>query len=145
MARFRLGAVLRARLAQEDVAKGEVVRARQAAEQATELARRQGRRLRAQGVPVDGTGRAIAAGLIARHSLAVALAATEQLADEARVRTSEQIAALADAAKARRSVERLAERYAAARQQHELAADQRAIDELAITDRQRAAARGVAE
>ncbi|MEN3309205.1 MAG: flagellar protein FliJ, partial [Micromonosporaceae bacterium] len=119
MSRFRLGAVLRARLAQEDAAKSEVARARQDAAQAAEFARHQGRRLRARGVPVDGSARAIAAALAARHSLAIALAEADQLADEARDRTADQIAVLAEAAKARRSVERLAERYTAAGQLRE--------------------------
>jgi flagellar FliJ protein len=143
MTRFRLGAVLRARLAQEDVARSEVARAQQEAAQATELSRHQGRRLRARGVPVDGSGRAVAAALAARHSLAVALSEADQLADEARERTTDQLAALTEAAKARRGVERLAERYTAAGQLREQVADQRAIDELAVTDRQRAAARDV--
>jgi flagellar biosynthesis chaperone FliJ len=145
MTRFRLGAVLRARLAQEDVAKSETARARQEAAQATELARHQGRRLQAQGIPVNGPARAIVAALVARHSLAAALADADQVAAEAHERTAEQLAALAEAAKARRSVERLAERYTAAGQLREQAADQRAIDELAVTDRQRAAAREVGQ
>jgi flagellar protein FliJ len=138
---FRLGALLRARLAQEDAARVKVARAQRDADQVSELARRQGRRLAAKGVPIDGPARAAAAALVARQSLAADLAATGRLVEEAERRTAAERSALAEAAKARRGVERLAERYAAARQARERMADQRATDELAVTDRQRSQAR----
>jgi len=142
---FRLGAVLRARLAQEDVAKSHVARAQQDAAQAAELVHHRGRRLRAQRTPEDGSAAAVAAALAARQSLAAALSAAGQLAGEARGRTVDRMTELAAAAKARRSVEMLAERHAAARQHRERAADQRAIDELAVTARARAAARDMGQ
>ena len=53
------------------------------------------------------------------------------------------VAQLADAARRRRAVERLAERHKQAVQAHDQAVDQANIDELAVTSRARAAARGV--
>ena len=50
---------------------------------------------------------------------------------------------LADAAKRRRAIELMAERHAEAVRRHDIATDQASIDELAVTSRQRAAARGV--
>ncbi len=92
--RFRLGAVLRARLAQEDVAKTEVVRARRNAAEAAEAVQRQGHRLRSRGTPEDGPGRAVAAALSARQALAAALSAAEELAGQADEHTDARMAAL---------------------------------------------------
>jgi chromatin segregation and condensation protein Rec8/ScpA/Scc1 (kleisin family) len=65
------------------------------------------------------------------------------LVAEAEEQTTELVAELAEAAKRRRAVEMMAERHAEAVRVHDLAVDQRSVDELAVTSKQRAAARGV--
>jgi flagellar protein FliJ len=143
--RFRLDAVLRARQAQEDVAKGGVARARRDADAAAEHAGERGALLRSRGVPRDGTARAVVAALAARQSLAAALAAAEDTAEKADRRAAEGVDQLTRASTRRRSVERLMEQHEAARRQAELGAEQRDTDELATTEQQRVAAREVRE
>jgi len=140
--RFKLSAVLRARQAQEDAARAAVVRARGTIRAAQHEAGHRERELRAHGVPEGEVAKAVVAALLARRAMAadVALAqATVGRAEEAR---EECAAALTEAARRRRVVESLAERHAAARRARDLAADQAALDELAVTAAQRAAARG---
>jgi flagellar export protein FliJ len=133
MARFRLAPVLRARLAQEDVAKAEVVRARGRIQGAERLARRRARELDGSHVPTGVTAQATVAALVARQSLAATLAAAEHDVLVAEVQADERLAALAEAAKRRRVVERLGERHAAHERARAEAADQAAIDEIATT------------
>jgi flagellar protein FliJ len=139
---FRLAPVLRARQAQEDAAKGGLVRARASERDAQDLAKRASLDLVGAGAPTEGTARAIVAALVARQALAANLAAAEAKVVEAGDYTALQQQLLADAAKKRRAVERLAERHAEARKAHEMASDQKTIDELAVTNGQRASARG---
>ena len=139
---FRLAPVLRARQAQEDAAKGGLVRARSSERDAQDLAKRASLDLVGAQAPTEGTARAIVAALVARQALAANLAAAEAKVVEAGEITALQQQVLADAAKRRRAVERLAERHAEARKAHEMASDQKAIDELAVTNGQRASARG---
>jgi hypothetical protein len=83
------------------------------------------------------------AGMVARQSLAASLAAAHQLVADSTDIVAARNAELADAAKRRRAVEMLAERHAAAVKAADLAADQRTLDELAVTSRARNAARGL--
>ena len=133
MARFKLGAVLRARQVQEDVAKADVVRARGAARDARRTAQQREGVLLSTNLPTGVTARAVVAAVAARHALAADLAAARHGVAIADVRTDERLADLAEAAKRRRIVEKLGERHAAQQRASAEAADQRAIDEIAVT------------
>jgi flagellar export protein FliJ len=135
---IRLDAVLRARQAQEDAAKGEVFRFRRAAKHAASLASHRESVLNEAEVPTAGFARAVAAALGARQALAADLSMARQLVAEAEQETAERINNLAEKAKSRRAVEKLVERHAAEEQRLARAADQRVLDELAATGPQRA-------
>jgi flagellar biosynthesis chaperone FliJ len=141
--RSRLGAVLRARQAQEDAAKGEVLRARRASRAAHKLARQQEQHLDQDSLPDEGVARAIIAALAARQALAADLSAAKQAAIVADEETGERVGELGEAAKRRRAVERLLDRQLEEQRRSALAADQRVLDEIAGTGHQRAAALGV--
>jgi flagellar FliJ protein len=140
---FRLASVLRARQAQEDAARGEVLRARRGAAQAAETVETRDRTLTNHQMPGEDTARALVAALTARQAMAASLAIARQLADLAEVRVTERAEELTLAAQRRRTVEKLAERHAEERLRRDLAADQSALDELATTDAQRSAVREV--
>jgi flagellar protein FliJ len=140
---FRLASVLRARQAQEDAARGEVVRARQAAAEAAEAAATKDRDLANHQMPDEDSARALVAALTARQAMAASLAMARQLAGVAEARVAQQTEELTEAAKRRRTVEKLAERHAEQSRRHAQAADQSALDELAVTDSARSAAREV--
>ena len=95
---FRLSSLLRARQAQEDVARGAVSRSRSAHEAAHHAATVSEAALHATSAPPSGTAHAVVAAIAAQR---------------------------------RRVVERLAERHVAAAERSALAAEQRAIDEIA--------------
>jgi len=140
---FRLASVLRARQAQEDAARGEVVRARHAAAQAAETAAAKDRSLANHQMPNEDTARALVAALTARQAMAASLAMARQLAGIAEAQVVRETEELTEAAKRRRTVEKLAERHAEQHRRKVQAADQNALDELAITDSARSAAREV--
>jgi flagellar FliJ protein len=140
---FRLGPVLRARKAQEDVARGAVVQSRAELRDAAALVKRRQLELAGADAPTEGTARAMVASLVARQSLAASLSGAHQLVVDADDVTRERTAELTDAAKRRRAVELMSERHAELVRVHDLAVDQRSIDELAVTAKQRAAARGI--
>src|SRR2546421_5802322 len=140
---FRLAGVLRARQAQEDAARGEVLRARRGAAQAAEAVEARDRTLATHQVPDEDTARALVAALTARQAMAASLAIARQLAALAEARVAERSGELTAAAQRRRTVEKLAERHAAERRRDDLMADQSALDELATTDPQRSAVREV--
>jgi flagellar export protein FliJ len=140
---FRLGPVLRARKAQEDVARGAVVQSRAEVREAAALVKRRQLELTGGDAPSEGTARAMVASMVARQSLAAGLSAAHRMVAEADEQVAEKVAELADAAKRRRAVEMMAERHAEAVRGHDLAVDQRSIDELAVTAKARSAARGV--
>ncbi len=140
---FRLGPVLRARKAQEDVARGAVVQSRAEVRDAAAMVKRRQLELAGADAPTEGTARAMVASMVARQSLAATLSGAHQLVADTEEQTRERVAELADAAKRRRAVEAMAERHAEAVRQHDLAVDQANLDELAVTAKQRAAARGV--
>jgi flagellar FliJ protein len=141
--RFRLGPVLRARQAQEDLSRSAVIQARVEAVSATAMVKRRQLELAGADAPNEGTARAMVAGMVARQSLAAGLAAAHQLVADTEEIVAARNADLADAAKRRRAVELLAERHAEAVRAADLAADQRNLDELAVTSRARNAARGL--
>jgi flagellar export protein FliJ len=142
---FRLGPVLRARKAQEDVARGAVNQSRAEIREAEQLVRRRHLDLVGAEAPSEGTARAMVASLVARQSLAGALMNAQRMVGDAEEVNRERIAALADAAKRRRAVEMMAERHAAMVAANDLRVDQANIDELAVTTKARNAARGLEE
>jgi flagellar protein FliJ len=140
---FRLGPVLRARQAQEDAARGAVIRSRAEIREAQQLVKRRQLELAGADAPTEGTARAMVASMVARQSLAAGLSGAHRVAADAEEVTRERIAQLADAAKRRRAVEMMAERHAETVRRHDLASDQTDLDELAVTTKARNAARGV--
>jgi hypothetical protein len=140
---FRLGPVLRARKAQEDSARNAVIQSRAQIRDAQALAKRRALDLAGAEAPSEGTARAMVASMVARHSLAATLSGAHRMVAEAEEHSTEKIAELADAAKRRRAVERMAERHAETVRVTDLAVDQANIDELAVTQKARNAARGL--
>jgi flagellar FliJ protein len=140
---FRLGPVLRARKAQEDAARGEVIQSRRQIVEARQLVKRRQLDLAGADAPTEGTARAMVASMVARQSLAAGLSGAHRMVADAEEFTREKLAELADAAKRRRAVEMLAERHAETVRRHDLAADQASVDELAVTTKARNAARGI--
>jgi hypothetical protein len=140
---FRLGPVLRARTAQEDAARGAVVQSRKEIRDAEALVRRRRMDLTGADAPSEGSARAIVASLVARQSLAASLSGANQMVADAEELNREREAELADAAKRRRAIELMAERHVEAVRAHDLAVDQKNIEELTITSKARNAARGV--
>lgn len=133
--KFRLASVLRARRAQEDMAKGEVVRARAAAEAAVQRRAHSERALAVRGRPDSGTSRAYAAALSARQALAGELALAVRLADDADRAVRGKVDGLTEAAVRRRTMEKLADRHAEAVERADAEAGQQLIDEIASTRR----------
>jgi flagellar protein FliJ len=140
---FRLGPVLRARKAQEDAARGAVIQSRQEIRAAQALAKRRALDLAGADAPTEGTARAMVASMVARQSLAAGLSGAHGMVADAEDVTREKVAALADAAKRRRAVEMMAERHAETVRRHDIRIDQANLDELAVTQKARNAARGV--
>lgn len=140
---FRLKSVLRARQAQEDAARGEVLRARRAAADAADAAVKRGEVLAAHQAPSEDTARAVVAALTARQAMAAGLSAARALHRMAEEHVTVRAEELTEAAKRRRTVEKLAERHAERRRQREQQADQSALDEIGTTAHQRSAAREV--
>jgi len=137
--RFRLGSVLRARQAQEDAARGQVMRARRDATEAADAAVRRGEVLAAHQHPGEDTARAVVAALTARQAMAASLSAARQLHLLAEQHVTHRSEELTEAAKRRRTVEKLAERHAEQRRQRDQRADQSALDEMGSTGHQRKA------
>jgi flagellar protein FliJ len=133
--RFRLATVLRARQAQEKVAKAAVLRARAAAAAATERHAEQESALAARPTVDGGAATWYVAALAARQALAGEVSAAAGLAERTAEQLAEQTTELIDAAIRRRSMETLADRHAAAVQEAELAAGQRVLDEVATNRR----------
>ena len=140
---FRLGPVLRARKAQEDAARGAVIQSRQEIRETQALAKRRALDLAGADAPTEGTARAMVASMVARQSLAAGLSGAHRMVADAEELTREKVAALADAAKRRRAVEMMAERHAETVRRHDIKVDQANLDELAVTQKARNAARGV--
>ena len=142
---FRLSPVLRARKAQEDVARGAVNQSRAEIRDAQALVKRRHLDLVGAEAPTEGTARSIVASIVARQSLAASLMGAQRMVAEAEELERERMAVLADAAKRRRAVEMMAERHAEMVRANDLRKDQANLDELAMTSKARNAARGAAE
>ena len=127
---FRLSSVLRARKAQEDEAKAAVVRARTDAATAQSAVRARELDLDRRLVPGSATAAAFVATMSARQAVAGALAASIGLAQLADGTVRERIDELTDAAVQRRTIEKLQERHAAARQRAEESAEAKAVDDM---------------
>jgi flagellar biosynthesis chaperone FliJ len=130
MAAFKFAAVLRARHAQEDVAKAAVVRARAEASAAAVRVRAVERDLDGRAIPDASSAAAFIATMSARNALASALCAaigTRSHSDEG---VQQHIEDLTGAAVQRRTIEKLEERHTAARRRVEDAIDARAVDDL---------------
>jgi flagellar protein FliJ len=140
---FRLTPVLRARKAQEDAARGEMIQSRQEIREAQALVKRRQLDLVGQDAPTEGSARAMVAALVARQSLAAGVFGAQRMVNDAEEVEREKMAALTDAAKRRRAVEMLSERHADMVKAHDLRTDQANLDELAVTSKARNAARGV--
>jgi flagellar export protein FliJ len=141
---FRLGPVLRARKAQEDVARGAVNLSRAEIREAQSLVKRRQLDLVGSEAPTEGTARAMVASLVARQSLAAGLTGAQRMVGDAEAVERERLAVLADAAKRRRAVELMAERHTELLRAHDLRKEQATLDELSTTSTARNAARGVA-
>ncbi|WP_432978720.1 cell envelope biogenesis protein TolA [Dactylosporangium sp. CA-233914] len=131
---FRLGAVLRARKAQEDMAKAAVVRARVDAAEAEQRVSARRHDLQGRAVPSAATAAAYAATLTARQALAGELAAAVGLRQLADASVEERMNELTDAAVQRRTIEKLQERHDATRKRTEAAAQERAVDDLTTSN-----------
>lgn len=134
--RFRLAGVLRARKAQEDIAKGALARANAAT--ATAVARRDEREqlLLAGPDPDDDiTAAAYMATLASRQAMAAELALANQLISSFQDAAGARVVELTDAAINHRSLEKLAERHLAEGTRTDLADLQRDLDETAAARR----------
>ncbi|AEV88788.1 TolA family protein [Actinoplanes sp. SE50] len=140
---FRLVPVLRARKAQEDAARGELIQSRAEIREAQALVKRRQLDLIGADAPSEGSARAMVAALVARQSLAAGVFGAQRMVTDAEEVEREKMAALTDAAKRRRAVEMLSERHAAMVKANDLRVDQANLDELAVTAKARNAARGV--
>src|SRR5690349_2286383 len=140
---FRLTPVLRARKAQEDAARGDLIQSRSEIRDAQALVKRRQLDLVGADAPSEGSARAMVAALVARQSLAAGVFGAQRMVTDAEEVEREKMAALTDASKRRRAVEMMAERHAATVRAHDLRTDQANLDELAITAKARNAARGV--
>ncbi|BCJ43112.1 hypothetical protein GCM10010168_01460 [Actinoplanes ianthinogenes] len=141
---FRLTPVLRARKAQEDAARGELIQSRAEVREAQALVKRRQLDLVGADAPSEGSARAMVAALVARQSLAAGVFGAQRMVTDAEELEREKLAALTDAAKRRRAVEMLSERHAAMVKAHDLRTDQANLDELAVTAKARNAASGAA-
>jgi flagellar FliJ protein len=133
--RFRLASVLRARQAQENAAKGAVVRSRATARAAADERDQRARSLADRAGPDAGPANWYMAALAAGQALAAELSEAARLAEEEADVVRERMTDLTDAAVRRRTVETLADRHTAAVRKAEADAGQRVIDELAATRR----------
>ncbi|PPK66481.1 flagellar FliJ family protein [Actinokineospora auranticolor] len=129
--RTRLASVLRARKAQEDIARGAVTRANaRLADTVAEAAARHDS-MEGWAVPRGGDAASYMAAIAAGRALATALSEARALERVARAETDVEVENLREAAKRRRSVEKLVERTIEAQRVKELADAQRAADEVA--------------
>ncbi|MDG6102026.1 cell envelope biogenesis protein TolA [Dactylosporangium aurantiacum] len=127
---FRLGAVLRARKAQEDAAKAAVVRARADAAAAHGAVQARERDLDRRRPPDAATSAAFAATLMARQAVAGALSAAIGAAALADETVQDRLDDLTGAAVQRRTIEKLQERHDLTRKQTVAAAEAKAVDDL---------------
>lgn len=143
--RFRLGAVHRARQAQEEVAKAAVLNARadaaRAVEQAVAADEAIDREVSLSAMPSVSAARGLVSTLMIRRLRAGDAAAAYQAADDAEHTVTERIGEWSEAAVQFRMVDKLAERHQEETRRAEVAGDQLVIDELATTATSRQSAR----
>jgi hypothetical protein len=137
MSAFRLGSVLRAWLAQENSARGAVLRARQEADQAAERVRRMDAAIDAPPRRDAPGAAAFAAMLWARQAMAGELSAAIAVATHLDAQVDERAAELTGAAIRRRTVEKLSERHAEAERDAQQTASQLAADDLTTSRNRR--------
>lgn len=128
--KFRLGAVLRARKAQEDAAKAALVKARGEADVAAVRVQARRTEIDERHVTPGASASAFAAAMTARQALAAELSVAIGAAQLADGQVDERIADLTDAAVQRRTLEKLEERHALTRRRSAEAADQKSVDDL---------------
>jgi hypothetical protein len=130
MTRFRFAGLLRARVAQETVAKAAVARSRFAANTALVEVHRQSASLDAAEQIHVSNAHALAGALVSRQALAAALSASVSAAGTADAVVAETMADLVVAARQRKVMDKLAERHAQARQRLADAAERAEQDDL---------------
>lgn len=128
---FRLGAVLRARDAQAQVAKGALAMANSRVDTAAEDVRRRTATLAACAGLTDGSSAGFVAAMSLRSSLAAELSTAERGRSGAQAEAADRAAEWTAAAVRRKSLERLAERHHDAVRADELRMFQREIDDRA--------------
>jgi len=128
-----LDTVLRARQAQEDVAAQTLAAAHRDAREAIEWHEAETERVESMTAPDHSTRQAFQAAAAARHAAAATLAAAAHRVEFAETRVAADAHELAEAARARRTVEKLDERETAARNSALGQAAQRDLDEIATT------------
>jgi flagellar protein FliJ len=126
----RLGAVLRARRAQETLAQGDLARANAEVEQAQAQTADREESMDSWPGPVSGDSNAYLAAVAAGRALASALSAAQAAEEAARTEAAVNQDQLRVAAQRRRSVEKLVERAAEQGRLADLAAEQRGVDDL---------------
>lgn len=128
--KFRLAGLLRARVAQETVAKAAVARSRFAANTALADVHRQSASLDAAGQIHVSTAHALAGALVSRQAMAASLSAAVNTSRAADAVVAETMVDLALAARQRKAMDKLAERHAQTRQRAVEAAERAALDDL---------------
>jgi flagellar export protein FliJ len=128
--RFRLAGLLRARVAQETVAKAAVARSRFAARTAHAEVHRQAASLDAAERMHAGTAQALAGAMAGRHAMAAALSGAVTAARSADGVVAETMADLTLAARQRKAMDKLAEQHARARRRAADAAERAEHDDL---------------
>jgi flagellar FliJ protein len=136
---FRLAGVLRARTAQETVAKAEVAKSRFAAGTALAEVHRQAATLDRADQVHYSTANALAGALMGRQAMAAALSVAIGVAGEADAVVADRMADLAVAARQRMAMDKLAERHALTRQRKLEAVERAELDDLVNARHGRAA------
>jgi hypothetical protein len=130
MSLFRLAGVLRARTAQETVAKAEVAKSRFAASSALAVVHRQAASLDRADISHFSNANALAGAMAGRQAMAAALSVAVGVAHGADAVVDERVADLAVAARQRKAMDKLAERHALTRQRKADAAERAETDDL---------------
>jgi flagellar protein FliJ len=128
--KFRLAGLLRARVAQETVAKAAVARSRFAANTALAEVHRQSASLDAAEQIHPSTAHALAGALVSRQAMAASLSAAVHNSHAADAVVVETMTDLGAAARQRKAMDKLAERHAQIRQRATDAAERAALDDL---------------
>ena len=130
MKKSRFGGLLRARIAQETVAKAAVARSRFAANTALAEVHRQSASLDEAEQIHTSNAHAVAGALVSRQAMAAALSASVTAFRTADAVVDESMADFALAARQRKAVDKLVERHALARQRAAEAAERSELDDV---------------